>query len=316
MANCHNLFEEFDGNISIPQSKQDKMIISRDHERQLIRDHFAKEHPEYIPEFFIQGSNKMKTGIRTKDDECDVDDGVYFFRKPDEEPATLQSWVKDALVGVNDSSVEHKKKCIRTSYKAVYQIDRPVYCNPKEDPIQLAIKGEGWRVDDPKAMVDWFRGKKKDKPDLVKHVKYSKAWCDHVREYMPSGLALSILISNAEEVVDLNKRLDIAFLDLIKQIRTELNQNFRCKVPVSPNDDLFESYDDNRKKKVLKNFDELVDDGEKALKEKNQLKASELWKRHLGKYFPRGEDKEEEDEKKEKAAAIISNSNSKPFGSW
>jgi hypothetical protein len=314
MANCHNLFEEFDGNISIIQTKQDRMITSRDHERQLIRDHFAKEHPNYKPQFYIQGSNKMKTGIRTKYDECDVDDGVYFFRKPGVEPATLQGWVKDALVGVNDSSVEHKRKCVRTTYKAGYQIDRPVYCNPKDEPIQLAIKGLGWREDDPKAMVVWFKGKKKNKPDLVKHVKFSKAWCDHVREYMPSGLAMSILISNAEEMVGLNTRHDIAFLDLIKQIKTELLFNFKCIVPVAPKDDLFKSYDESRKQKVLKNLDELIEDGEKALKEKNQLKASQLWKKHLGRNFPLGEDKDEMDMLKEKAAAIITNSNSKPFG--
>ena len=31
----------------------------------------------------------MKTGIRTKDDICDLDDGVYFMREPDVSAATL-----------------------------------------------------------------------------------------------------------------------------------------------------------------------------------------------------------------------------------
>ena len=48
-----------------------------------IKDYFNENHPEYKPTFYIQGSYKMGTTIRTKEDECDLDDGCYFIPKPD-----------------------------------------------------------------------------------------------------------------------------------------------------------------------------------------------------------------------------------------
>lgn len=316
MANCHNLFEEFDGNISITQTKQDKMIASRDHERQLIRDHFAKEHPDYKPEFYIQGSNKMKTGIRTKDDVCDVDDGVYFFRKPDVTGETLQQWVKDALVDSTDTPVQHRRKCVRNTYRSDYEIDRPVYYSEDKKSYFIAIKNKDWRIDDPKGMIDWFANRKKGKPELPKLVKFGKAWCDFVRNQMPSGLAMTILLSNAaDRLPSLNKRLDIAFLDLLKDIRTNLKSaGFHCYVPVEPKDDIFGEYDETKEKNFLDRLDAIIEDGDKAMKEKNQLKASNLWRQHLGDRFPEGEDKDESDEVKDQAAAYIHATKSKPFG--
>jgi hypothetical protein len=43
---------------------------------------------------------------------------------------------------------------------------------------------------------------------------------------------------------------------------------------------------------ALKNF---IQDAESALNEKNQLKSSKLWKKHLGDRFPDGEDKDEDE---------------------
>lgn len=292
------------------------MIASRDHERQLIRDHFAKEHPDYKPEFYIQGSNKMKTGIRTKDDICDVDDGVYFFRELDVNSETLQQWVKDALVDSTDTPVEHRSKCVRNTYKSDYEIDRPVYYSVDKESYFIAIKNRGWRIDDPKGMVDWFANRKKEKQDLPKHVKFGKGWCDFVRNQMPSGLAMTILLSNSSERLgSLNKRLDIAFLDLLKDIRSHLQiYGFHCFVPVEPKEDIFGEYDQTRQRNFLDRLYSIIEDGEKDLKEKNQLKASNLWRKHLGDRFPEGEDKDESDELKTQAAAYIHSTKSNPFG--
>lgn len=71
------------------------------------------------PSFYIQGSYKMGTTIRTKDDTCDLDDGVYFENNPEDvDCKTLQSWVKDAVDGITDSTATHKKNVITVDYKA------------------------------------------------------------------------------------------------------------------------------------------------------------------------------------------------------
>ncbi|MDR7128095.1 hypothetical protein J2X69_000423 [Algoriphagus sp. 4150] len=81
MADCHNLFAEYRDEISIGSTKKNRMISSKDSLRRRIRKWFKDNHPEYEPKFYIQGSHKMKSGIRTKEDICDLDDGIYFFQK-------------------------------------------------------------------------------------------------------------------------------------------------------------------------------------------------------------------------------------------
>lgn len=106
MANCNKLFLDFNKDLRPSSTKIDRMKTSREHLRDKIRDHFKENHPEYSPHFWIQGSanKKVKTQILYKDDTCDIDDGVYFFREPDVEAKTLQGWIKDAVDGVTSTT--------------------------------------------------------------------------------------------------------------------------------------------------------------------------------------------------------------------
>ena len=98
MANTHNLFSQFNGELQITASKRDHLMTSRDNLRKTIKKYFDENHSKYKPSFYIQGSYKMGTSIRTKDDTCDLDDGVYFKNNPEDvDCKTLQSWVKDAV---------------------------------------------------------------------------------------------------------------------------------------------------------------------------------------------------------------------------
>jgi hypothetical protein len=64
--------------LQLLKTKKDRLIKSRDNLREKIRKHFQNNHPNYVPSFFYEGSYKMKTMIRTKDDTCDIDDGVIL----------------------------------------------------------------------------------------------------------------------------------------------------------------------------------------------------------------------------------------------
>lgn len=294
MANCHHLFGEFKTEISLTSNKKTKMTTSKDGLRERIRKYFKVHHPEYIPKFYIQGSYKMKTGIRTKDDICDLDDGVYFFRTPDVTATTLQNWVWDAVNGYTSTSPEHRKKCIRNIFSGDYEIDIPVYYKIDGKEYQLAVKNNGWEDSDPKALIDWFNDNRDANGKLIKVIKELKAWCDHKRNKMPSGLAMTILAMNAKNKIVLNDRDDILLSDILREIKKALAQKFECIVPVTPKDDLFADYDSTRKNNFLTNLDSFLADAEVALKEPNQLKASRLWQRHLGTRFPDGEDKNEQ----------------------
>lgn len=294
MANCHNLFGKYNTEISLTKNKKDKMIISKDGLRNRITKYFKEKHPLYIPKFYIQGSYKMKTAIRTKDDICDLDDGVYFFREPDVSATTLQSWIWDAVDGYTTTSPEHRKKCIRNIFSNDYEIDLPVYYKIDGKEYQIAVKNNGWEDSDPKAVVDWFNSNKDADGKIIKVVKNLKAWCDHKRNKMPSGLAMTILAIDAKNKIGLNDRDDILLTDILREIKKQLSNKFECIVPAVPNDDLFIDYDSMRKDNFLNNLNDFLNDAEAALKEENHLKASRLWQKHLGTRFPDGEDKNEE----------------------
>ena len=306
MANCHDLFIAFGKQLEITETKLNAMMTSRSVLRERIKEYFKNNHPDYKPSFYIQGSYKMGTTIRTKDDDCDIDDGVYISPNPDVVCATLQDWVFNAVNGITDSTPVRKNKCIRVTYKAGYHIDLPVYYmddihNVDEAP-HLAVRSSDFQESDPKGVVEWFKGMKKDNAQLVSIVKYLKAWGDKVREKMPSGLAMSILAAN-NQVKD--TRNDVALLKTLKAIKASLDKDFKCEVPAAPYDDLFESYSEDKKSAIKNYLTNFIADAEKAILEPNQMKASGLWRKHLGERFPLGENKDDENLKKYSSAATL-----------
>lgn len=254
----------------------------------------------------------MGTTIRTKDDTCDLDDGVYFENNPEDvDCKTLQSWVKDAVDGITDSAATHKKKCITVDYKAGYNIDLPVYLFDQDIEYhpQLAIKNEDWRLDDPKEMVEAFQQEKRDNPQLIKIVRYLKAWCDHKRDKMPCGLAMTILAMNNHAPHD---RDDVSLKNTLIEIERILKYRFQCIVPATPYDDIFEAYSEIRKNNFMNNLSAFVADAKKAVDdEKNKRAASLLWRKHLGDRFPIGADEDEKQASADKISPIIGNS--KPY---
>ena len=279
------------------------MIASRTNLRNKIKSYFAEKHPGYFPTFFIQGSYKLGTTIRTKDDKCDLDDGVYFKSNPDNVSGkTLQDWIFDAVAGTTDALPIHKRKCIRVDYCAGYNIDIPVMVfdkNIDEHPL-LAIKDSDFRTDDPKEFVDYYIKRKNDQMNRM--VKYLKAWCDHKQETMPSGIVMTILTL---KYFSSNNRDDIALKYLLIEIEKDLKKNFKCLMPTTPKDDLFEDYSGSKKNTFMDSLSEFIQDAKFAIDETNQLKASRLWKKHLGDRFPLGEDKEEKQNDTTSLVSII-----------
>ncbi len=295
MSNCDKLFKDFNENLKITTKKKTSLKTSKDALRKRILDYFSIHHPKYKPKFYIQGSYKMKTTIRTKDDTCDLDDGVYFSSNPDNVTATtLQKWVKDAVDGITEATPSHRSKCITVDYKAGYNIDLPVFVFDSNIDIHpnLAVKNVGFKSDDPKEFVDAFNKITDSNGQLVRIVRYLKAWCDYKREKMPSGLVMTVL---AMDFFLSNDRDDVALKFTLIEIEKALKKSFKCKMPTTPKDDLLEDYDENRKSNFMSNLADFIADAKKAVDdEKNNKAASKLWQKHFGKtYFPDGIDEDE-----------------------
>ncbi|MEN8816293.1 MULTISPECIES: CBASS cGAMP synthase [unclassified Nonlabens] len=308
MANCNKLFLDYNKNLTITKKKKDSLKDSKEVLRKRILKHFKENHPDYVPEFYIQGSYKMGTTIITKDDECDLDDGVYFRRKEGVSGTTLQKWVKDAVDGATSTHPQHRKRCVRVIYAGNYHIDYPVYYFPSDwQHPKLAVKNEEIVESDPKEVVTWFDSEKKDNPQLIRIVKYLKGWGDYKRNRMPNGLSMCIL--GAENLIA-DDRDDIALQKTLIAIKNNLDNEFECIVPATPYDDLFADYDEDRRNYFLDNLQAFIDDATTAVEdEKNQLAASKLWRKHLGKTFPLGADEDvdtKEKALKEQSSTILS----------
>jgi len=310
MANCNKLFLDFNKELKITSTKKNKLMTSKNELREKIKKHFKKNHSDYDPKFRLQGSYILNTLIRTKEDTCDLDDGVYFIREPDKSGTTLQRWVKEAVEDATDTPPEHREKCIRVIYKDDYHIDLPIYYFDKENDNHphLAIKNNDWEESDPKEFWEWFNNQKDGARQIVRIVKYLKAWCDHKRNKMPDGLAVTILAE--DNIVYNENRDDKTLRDTLEGMRDSLKQKFECLVPTTPKDDVFEDYTETRKNNFLDNLDAFIEDANKAIdEEENQLEASKLWKKHLGDRFPEGADENTDNKEadlRERAGQVLS----------
>lgn len=298
--NTHKLFQKFNGDIRLTDSKREKLKISRSALRDKINKFFGEKGWKK-PEFHPQGSFPLKTNlnpIRVKKDgvikeKYDMDDGVYFISSESDRktPETYHYRIKKAVEG-HASDVIDKNTCVRVVYADGHHIDLPVYWLEDKDSVpQLAHKSEGFIDSDPVEFMYWVEEKisqTNSTGQLRRIIRYLKAWKDY-REYknsslkLPSGFILTILICNHYKESD---RDDLALYDTVKSIRDELNWDFVCYRPTTPKDEeLLEKYNEE---KVLHELGVFVGNAQKAIDSDCEEESSKYWRKVLGDRFPLG----------------------------
>lgn len=311
MANCNKLFNDFCREITPSLDQMQEMKVSRQTLEKKITEKI-KEKLNVTPSYYTQGSgaHDMKTIIIKEDGTYDADRGVYLPEKPDVTPQTVQSYVYDAVKDHTDGGAEHRKKCIRVYYKSAYNIDFPVYYQVEGETYSyLAIKGDGWIKDDPEQMIKWFKDYKDGDGQLIRIIKYLKAWASKCSFKTPSGIALAVWA--AKNFVAEKDRDDKCLFSLLKGIKNACWWSVTCISPVEPFDDLTAKLSDDQKTKFNNALNDFIADAELAIAEENQLKASKYWRKYLGIRFPEGLD-ENVDKKMNSllasAASVLSNS--------
>lgn len=332
MANCHSIFIEYNGAITLVTSKKKSLKGSRKELRRKIRKFFEEEKPDEIkPKFKGQGSWETNTTIEPiprivevdgKKKSLlyyDVDDGVYFIGEEEikdrKSIQTYHDWIYDAVKDHTDKDPIDKNTCVRVMFADGHNIDLPIYYKKGDTP-ELAHKRDGWVFSDPKEFAEWFN-KKADKDEQLRRiVRYLKGWKDY-REFcredksFPSGLVLSVLAANNFYA---NTRDDIAFKETLINIEAALSQKFECKMPTTPvGENLLSKY--TQKDYFLEQLRNLIKDAKKALEESNQKKSCEYWQKHLGDRMPcnLAEDKDESASASIGLASLIPAS-TKPWG--
>lgn len=317
MANCHNLFQDYNSKIRLSDTKRNELIIVRNNLRSRITDGYNVINDSIVRqhrlEFQSQGSFVMDTIIVPKHDDYDIDDGVYFIgylsQSARPEPKLFHKYIILALDrGYNDiEKIVDKATCVRVIYKDRYHVDIPIYYADNLEHPDLANVEKGWILSNPIELIAWFEDKiqsgfktaflyesrlydeynkwtsdiRKNDHQLRRIVRYLKSWGDLRREEMPCGLIMTILAANHYSP---HERDDVALKETLINIEASLRKDFVCKRPTTPvGEDLFKTYEN--KAAFMNYLCQFIENAKKALEEPNQKTACSFWQKSLGDRF-------------------------------
>lgn len=186
MANCNNLFKDFNRSIKLNDDKRRALRERRENLRRRIKMGFSElREIRYFAEslnitineeieFQSQGSFVMDTIINPcrSEDEYDIDDGVYFLGQRSTYQRPTEQHFHDFIVesikkGHKDNEyekVDDRNTCVRVSYHGEngdfnYHVDLPIYYASDVYKPELADTAKGWYISNPIAFIVWFEEK-------------------------------------------------------------------------------------------------------------------------------------------------------------
>ena len=306
MADCSQEFLLFNKSISLNKTELKLLRIARTAITKKIKKYFDST-PNCPKVYFKgQGSFSMGTIIRPSSGEFDIDIGVYLdgytnWQDSWPKPETASQWLINALRNHTSHMPINKRNCIRILYSPLsfnndvsYHVDLPIYCEYinfwDNKKCRIGINGEAqWsQKSNPINFTKWFfencKKNDKDKNQLIRLVKYIKAWKDFVKgdSKFPSGMALTILLA---ENFEPNNRDDYAFKETVRKSYNNLYSLFssqRIQSPVEPYNDVISKLTTKQKNNFKDCFEKLVDNAKLAVRENEKEKAMLIWRMYFG----------------------------------
>jgi len=320
MANCHELFHQYNQKIKLSDEKRAVLITVRESLRRRMNLNFKSiptlERRNLGLDFQTQGSFVMDTIIRPLNDDYDLDDGVYFHdgisKSERPIPKVFHNWVLRSVNTDNEyEKVTDKPTCVRVRYKQGFHIDLPIYYADDYDSPDLAHTQKGWILSNPIEFIAWFEDKtqsgfekrfinealkyaepferwltdiRKQDCQLRRLVRYMKAWADLKRSEMPAGIIMTILVANNYAI---NDRDDVTLRNTLINIRRYLLSNgIKCPRPTTPSgEDLFATTSEAEKKYFMNALDGFINSANTAIETINEQVARQEWGKHLGNRF-------------------------------
>lgn len=288
-SNCDDLFKKFNQTITIHPDKVTNLRSAHNTIRSKVSTYFEKYTNLPIPNFYIQGSYKMGTVIENRSTICDVDLGVFFPQHPKMNVETIQNHIKKALKGHTSKGVTIKTNCVRLNYVRDFHIDLPIYyIDGYSGKTYFGSRGYEWEHSEPKAFIEWFQKKTRNKPQLIRIIRYLKAWSDHTKsktgKKFPSGLALTLW---AIQCYEKNGRDDVAFFNTSTAVMEHLDnkKTWNAIMPVPPSDDVLHRLTQSQKDAFYEEIGEMVSLAADAVSAPNKLKATTKWRKIFGNRF-------------------------------
>lgn len=311
MANCHDLFLDFNEKISLSDVQMNELRDSRDAVRDTIIGYFKKENIK-IPDFRQQGSFDIKTIIKPIAKPYDIDYGVYINELPDSDNdinqiRIIKSWIFKSVENQTDAKPSNKKNCIRVFYKNKYNIDLPIY-KTENNFIYLATNDSGWQQSNPNEFSDWFFQKLNEKGEqLRKNVKYFKAFVDF-NSIKFKSIAITILVAQYYCATD--KRDDKSFVDTLEQVIQYLNINKSVTKPVFPYDNVLSDMDFDEINELVTKLENILKIAKECILIDDRILASQRWCKIFG---PRFQELKNKSNSSEENNIYIKNSSPKPW---
>lgn len=166
----------------------------------------------------------------------------------------------------------------------------------------LAIKGKGWKKNNPKDIADWFHDRNTVLGEnFRKGSRLLKAWKDkreseNTALKLFGGFQLSILVSNHFPVSTENT--EEFFYKLVQNIHQNLYWYPPLKNPKNNSQDTIEYYSQSRIDAFKSEFGTLYSKAKEAYEETDCQKKYEKWKKVFGDRFPKPTDSECENKTK------------------
>lgn len=306
MADCSELFLRFNEAITLTPTDRKFLRAARASITKKIRTYFSENKQCPKVDFIGQGSFTMGTIVKPlPDGEYDIDIGVYLrglsdYRNDWPKTETVSQWLLKALESHTSIPPVNKRRCVRIIYKpksrsknVSYHVDLPIYCeyinfwgNKKT---RIGITGDlQWeQKSDPVGFTKYFiegcQQNTKDKDQLVRLVKYIKAWKEYNQQdsKFPSGMSLTIMMTRNYFQ---SSRDDLAFRETIRRAYNNMFGLFgssKMPSPVEPFNDINERLTPRQMERFRGQFEKLVDDGKKAVDCADRSHAIAIWKKHF-----------------------------------
>lgn len=261
MANIQNQLIEFHENIKLGRYDENEELRNK---REIItkkvksglEKHF-EDKKQSVPSisFIDQGSYAIDTGIKPKEGDYDIDEGVIIgLNKEDyeDDPIYFKKIIRDIMLTHTKKDPKIKNPCVTITYSVndepQYHVDLPIYLKSSNDENlylswgkEFALEeNKKWQISDPKGLNSYIRDafSGDDKRQFKRVVRYLKKWKDEkfaseTSDGTPPSIGLTIIaadkFSPTKEYNDISGQDEYIDLKAMKYLVDDLKSLFEHK---------------------------------------------------------------------------------------
>ncbi len=219
--NLQDMFNKYDDQKKLVKSDYDKMTEKRD----IIINEIREDENVQSFDILNLGSYKLKTGVKYKDNDYDIDCGLFFANKNNLSANDLKNDVYEAIH--NNRTKKFNTKCLSAKYqengKGSFHLDFPIYfkdgdnfklCDGKKDNVEFVNS-------EPRKLIDYLNYESLEEKLLKSYkrmVRLLKLWKSKVFSHskvdsVPPSIAFNITarqyFENASSINDIDYLIDI-----------------------------------------------------------------------------------------------------------